>query len=70
MHAMAGKLATAALIAAGQHSAAPSRILVHASCFDQAKAALKRALGQVIVGAGDDIGCGMGELAFMAAAPT
>ena len=62
MHVMAGKLTTAALIAAGQHSAAPSRILVHASCFDQAKAALKRALGQVIVGAGDDLGCGMGPL--------
>lgn len=62
MHVMAGKLATAGLIAAGQHSAAPRRILVHASCFDQAKAALKRALGQVIVGAGDDPGCGMGPL--------
>lgn len=62
MHVMAGKLATAALIAAGQHSAAPSRILVHASCFDQAKAALKRALGQVIVGAGDALGCAMGPL--------
>lgn len=62
MHVMAGKLATAGLIAAGQHSAAPRRILVHASCFEQAKAALKRALEQVIVGAGDDPGCGMGPL--------
>ena len=67
MHLMAGQLATAALIAAGQHSAAPRRILVHASCFDQAKAALKRALGQVIVGAGDHVGCGMGPLIDAAA---
>ncbi|MES2756516.1 MAG: aldehyde dehydrogenase family protein [Pseudomonadota bacterium] len=62
MDVVAGKLATAGLIAAGQHRAAPRRILVHASCFDQAKAALKRALGQVIVGAGEDRGCGMGPL--------
>lgn len=58
----ARQLAAAALVAAGQHSAAPRRILVHASCFDQARAALKRALGRVIVGAGERAGCGMGPL--------
>lgn len=62
VEAAAGQLAAAALVAAGQHSAAPRRILVHASCFDQATAALKRALGRVIVGAGDRAGCGMGPL--------
>jgi betaine-aldehyde dehydrogenase len=62
VQAVARQLAAAALVAAGQHSSAPRRLLVHASCFDQAKAALKRALGQVIVGAGDRAGCGMGPL--------
>ncbi len=65
--AVAGQLAAAALVAAGQHSSAPRRILVHASCFDQAKAALKRALEKVIVGAGDKAGCGMGPLIDAAA---
>ena len=67
MPAVAGQLAAAALVAAGQHSSAPRRILVHASCFDQAKAALKRALEQVIVGAGHRAGCGMGPLIDAAA---
>lgn len=62
VHAVAARLATAAVVASGQHSSAPRRILVHASCFDEAKAALKRALEQVVVGAGDQAGCGMGPL--------
>lgn len=62
VQAVAGQLAAAALVAAGQHSGAPRRILVHASRFDEAKAALKRALEQVVVGAGDRAGCGMGPL--------
>lgn len=68
--AVAGQLAAAALVAAGQHSSAPRRILVHASCFDQVKAALKRALEQVVVGAGDRAGCGMGPLIDAAALVT
>ena len=60
--AVAGQLASAALVAAGQHSSAPRRILVHGSCFDQVKAALKQALDQVVVGAGHRAGCGMGPL--------
>ncbi|MBZ2210045.1 aldehyde dehydrogenase family protein [Massilia soli] len=62
VQAVARQLAAAALIAAGQHSSAPRRILVHASCFDTVKAALKRALGQVILGAGDRADCGLGPL--------
>lgn len=59
---VAGQLAAAALVAAGQHSSAPRCILVHASCFDRAKSALKHALERVTVGAGDRAGCGMGPL--------
>ncbi|WP_182915865.1 aldehyde dehydrogenase family protein [Massilia cavernae] len=62
MQAVAGQLAAAALVAAGQHNGAPRRILVHASRFGEARAALKRALEQVVVGAGDRAGCGMGPL--------
>lgn len=62
VEAAAAQLAAAAMVATGQHSGAPRRILVHASCFDQAKAALKSALGRVIVGAGDRAGSGMGPL--------
>jgi acyl-CoA reductase-like NAD-dependent aldehyde dehydrogenase len=67
LRAVAGQLAAAALVAAGQHSGAPRCILVHASRFEQAKSALKRALEQVIVGAGDRAGCGMGPLIDAAA---
>lgn len=62
VQAVAAQLAAAAVVASGQHSSAPRRILVHASCFDEAKAALRRALEQVVVGAGDRAGCGMGPL--------
>ena len=62
VQAVAARLAAAAIVASGQHGSAPRRILVHASCFDEAKAALKRALEQVVVGAGDQAGCGMGPL--------
>jgi acyl-CoA reductase-like NAD-dependent aldehyde dehydrogenase len=64
---VAGQLAAAGLVAAGQHSSAPRCILVHVSCFDQAKLALKRALEQVTVGAGDSAGCGLGPLIDAAA---
>ncbi|HEY0489368.1 MAG TPA: aldehyde dehydrogenase family protein [Telluria sp.] len=62
VRAVAARLAAAAVVGSGQHSSAPRRILVHASCFDEAMAALKRALEQVVVGAGDRDGCGMGPL--------
>jgi betaine-aldehyde dehydrogenase len=62
MGAVARKLAAAATVAAGQHCSAPRRILVHTSRFDEAKAALRDALGQVVVGAGEQPGCGMGPL--------
>jgi acyl-CoA reductase-like NAD-dependent aldehyde dehydrogenase len=60
--AVARKLAAAATVAAGQHCSAPRCILVHASRFAEAKAALGHALGQVVVGAGEQPGCGMGPL--------
>ena len=62
VQAVATRLAAAAIVGSGQHSSAPRRILVHASCFGQAKAALKRAFEEVVVGAGDRAGCGMGPL--------
>lgn len=62
VQAVAARLAAAAIVGAGQLSSAPRRILVHASCFEQAKAALRRELEQVVVGAGDRAGCGMGPL--------
>jgi betaine-aldehyde dehydrogenase len=65
VQAVAGRLAAAALIAAGQHSSAPRRILVHASRFDQARTALKRALDAVVVGV--DIGPLIDAAALVAA---
>lgn len=67
VQAVCRQLAAAALVGAGQHSSAPRRILVHASCFDRVKATLKRALGQVVLGAGERAGCGMGPLIDAAA---
>ncbi len=65
--ALAPRLAAAATIAAGQHCSAARRVLVHASRFEDAKAALKRALAQVVVGAGDAAGSAMGPLIDAAA---
>jgi betaine-aldehyde dehydrogenase len=62
MGSAARKLAAAVTVAAGQHCSAPRCILVHASRFQEAKAALKHALGQVVVGAGEQPGSGMGPL--------
>lgn len=59
---MARQLAAAALVAAGQHGSAPRRILLQEGCFDAAIAALSRALGRVVVGAGERAGCGLGPL--------
>jgi acyl-CoA reductase-like NAD-dependent aldehyde dehydrogenase len=65
--ALAPRLAAAATIAAGQHSSAVQRVLVHASRFDEARSALKRALARVVVGAGDAAGTAMGPLIDAAA---
>jgi acyl-CoA reductase-like NAD-dependent aldehyde dehydrogenase len=62
MDALAPRLAAAATIAAGQHRSAVQRVLVHASRFEEARSALKRALEQVVVGAGDAAGSAMGPL--------
>jgi betaine-aldehyde dehydrogenase len=62
MGAVARKLAAAATVAAGQHCSAPRCILVHASRFNEAKAALRHALARVVVAAGEQPGCGMGPL--------
>lgn len=67
VQAVARQLAAAALVSAGQHGGAPRRILVHASRFEQTKTALRRALGEVILGAGDEAGSGMGPLIDAAA---
>lgn len=64
---LARRLAAAATIAAGQDCSAVRRVLVHASRFEEAKAALKRALAQVVVGAGDAAGSAMGPLIDAAA---
>jgi betaine-aldehyde dehydrogenase len=65
--ALAPRLAAAAIIAAGQHSSAVQRVLVHASRFEEAKSAFKYALAQVVVGAGDTAGSAMGPLIDAAA---
>jgi betaine-aldehyde dehydrogenase len=65
--ALAPRLAAAATIAAGQHSSAVQRVLVHASRFEEAKSAFKHALAQVVVGAGDSAGSAMGPLIDAAA---
>jgi betaine-aldehyde dehydrogenase len=67
MGAVAPQLAAAATVAAGQHCSAPRCILVHASRFEEAKAALRHALGRVVVGVGEQPGCGMGPLIDAAA---
>lgn len=56
------QLTTAALVAAGQHSSAPSRILVQTACFDEVQAAMTRALAQVVVGSGATAGSNLGPL--------
>jgi acyl-CoA reductase-like NAD-dependent aldehyde dehydrogenase len=65
--ALAPRLAAAATIAAGQHSSAVQRVLVHASRFEEAKSAFKHALAQVVVGAGEAAGSTMGPLIDAAA---
>lgn len=67
VQSVAARLAAAAVVGSGQHSGAPRRILVHASCFEQTKGMLKRALEQVVIGAGHRAGCGMGPLIDAAA---
>jgi betaine-aldehyde dehydrogenase len=59
---IAAQLAAAAMITSGQQASAARRILVHASRYQETKAALKRALEQIVIGAGDAPGCGMGPL--------
>jgi acyl-CoA reductase-like NAD-dependent aldehyde dehydrogenase len=60
--AVAARLAAAATIISGQQCTAARRVLVHASRYDEMKAALKAALQSIVVGPGDAAGSGMGPL--------
>jgi acyl-CoA reductase-like NAD-dependent aldehyde dehydrogenase len=59
---VAPKLAAAATIIAGQQCTAARRVLVHASRYDEMKAALSSALARVKVGAGTETSVEMGPL--------
>jgi betaine-aldehyde dehydrogenase len=59
---VAQRLATAATIISGQQCTAARRVLVHASRYDEMKAALRQALEAIVVAPGDAPGAGMGPL--------
>jgi betaine-aldehyde dehydrogenase len=59
---LAPQLAAAATVVSGQQCVAAQHILVHVSRHEEMKAALKRALEQIVVAAGDVPGCDMGPL--------
>jgi acyl-CoA reductase-like NAD-dependent aldehyde dehydrogenase len=59
---VAARIAGAATIISGQQCTAARRVLVHASRYDEMKAALKDALGSIVVAPGDRQGAGMGPL--------
>lgn len=64
---VASRLAGAATVVSGQQCSAARRVLVHASRYEEMKQALKHALGQIVVGAGDAPDSGMGPLIDAAA---
>jgi betaine-aldehyde dehydrogenase len=59
---VAVQLAAAATVISGQQCTAARHIMVHASCYEEMKHALKNALERIVVGAGDVPGTDMGPL--------
>lgn len=59
---VAARIAAAATVISGQQCTAARRVLVHASCYEEMKHALKKALESVTVAPGDTFGAGMGPL--------
>jgi acyl-CoA reductase-like NAD-dependent aldehyde dehydrogenase len=64
---VATRIAAAATVISGQQCTAARRVLVHASCYDEMKRALKKALESTVVAPGDTSGAGMGPLIDAAA---
>lgn len=62
LQATATRIATAATIISGQQCTAVRRVLVHASCYDEMKQALKNAFEAIAVAPGDTPNAGMGPL--------
>lgn len=60
--ASAKRIAAAATIISGQQCTAARRVLVHASCYDEMKRALKAAFEAIVVAPGDTPNAGMGPL--------
>lgn len=60
--ASATRIAAAATIISGQQCTAARRVLVHADCYDEMKAALKAAFESIVVAPGDAANAGMGPL--------
>jgi acyl-CoA reductase-like NAD-dependent aldehyde dehydrogenase len=60
--AVAKNIAAAATIISGQQCTAARRVLVHASCYEEMKRALKAALEAIVVAPGGTAGAGMGPL--------
>ncbi len=64
---VAPQLAAAATIISGQQCTAARRVLVHASRYDEMKAALKAAFEKIVIGPGTQAGAQMGPLIDAAA---
>jgi betaine-aldehyde dehydrogenase len=62
IEATAKRIAAAATIISGQQCTAARRVLVHASCYDAMKKALKAAFEAIVVAPGDAANAGMGPL--------
>jgi betaine-aldehyde dehydrogenase len=62
INAVAARIAEAATVISGQQCTAARRVLVHASCYDEMKQALKAALAAIVVAPGATAGAGMGPL--------
>jgi betaine-aldehyde dehydrogenase len=62
IEATATRIAAAATIISGQQCTAARRVLVHSSCYDAMKRALKNALEAIVVAPGNAEGAGMGPL--------